>query len=121
MRNNRARYSEAPVRQHRGNAGSEGLSPAHLTPTIPTPINSHLSPQARTRLRRLGLPDSVPAVELRAGRIVASIVRPCRVHLFPDGRLQIEVAPIRVGTVERVAAHVEGATLARSLREGGAR
>ncbi len=121
MRNTRARYSEAATGQGHGNAGGEGLGKAHLPPSIQTPVNTHISPQARTRLRRIGIPDHFPAVELRAGRIVASITRPCRVHLFPDGRLQIEPAPIRVETVERVAAHAEGATLARSLREGGVR
>ena len=97
--------------------------PQYNPPRSPehAPDRANLSPAARTRLRRIGIPDHFPAVELRAGRIVGSVARLCRLHLFPDGLPQIEVAPISAGRVERVSAHAEGAALARALQEGGAR
>ena len=100
------------------------LSAASLPPRIAASDRSayhNLSPAARRRLLALGLDRDVPAVELRAGRIVASILEPCRVHLYADGRTFIELVRRLPGSPERMAHHVGGACLARAVAAGGGR
>ena len=86
---------------------------------VPCTDTPCISPDARARLRHLGLGDDVPAAELYAGRIIASILRPARIHCYPDGRVYVKVARATGTWVpsrsERIAARAEGARLAEAF------
>ena len=102
--------------------GATGRTKGH--PQSSTPVrrrHPNISPAAHRRLLALGLDHDTPAVELRAGRIVASILEPCRVHLYADGRTFIELVRRLPGSPERMAHHAAGAQLARAVAAGGGR
>ena len=112
------RYANATGRSGGGATGRT----KRRHPQSSTPVrrrHPNISPSARRRLFALGLDRNVPAVELRAGRIVASILAPCRLHCYPDGRLFVELARRLPGSPERMAHHASGAQLARAVAAGG--
>ena len=115
--------ANAPAVARKGGAsGAAGRHAIHSHTSTPDRSPHHnLSPNARARLQRLGLGDETPAAELRAGRIVASILTPCRLHLHADGRLFVELPRRAPGAAERITHHAGGAQFARAIAAGGGR